>query len=52
MADRELSQIVRQVGPGGAHRIQDAIFEAANRRTTKLPRDDRTLVVVRRNACA
>ena len=51
-ADRELSQIVRQVGPSGADKIQDAIFEAADRRNTDLPRDDRTLVVVRRNACA
>jgi serine phosphatase RsbU (regulator of sigma subunit) len=49
-ADRELAQIVRKVGTSGADRIQDAIFEAADRRTTELPRDDRTLVVVRRLA--
>jgi sigma-B regulation protein RsbU (phosphoserine phosphatase) len=47
-ADRELTQIVRNAGSGGASIIQDAIFEAADRRTTELPRDDRTLVVVRR----
>ena len=49
-ADRELAQIVRGVGGGGADNIQQAIFEAADRRTTELPRDDRTLVVVRRLA--
>ena len=49
-ADRELAQIVRKVGTSGADKIQDAIFEAADRRTTELPRDDRTLVVVRRLA--
>jgi serine phosphatase RsbU (regulator of sigma subunit) len=48
-ADRELAQIVRSVG-GGADQIQQAIFEAADRRATDLPRDDRTLVVVRRLA--
>jgi len=47
-ADRELAQIVRSVGTGGAEQIQKAIFEAADRRATELPRDDRTLVVVRR----
>jgi hypothetical protein len=45
-----LAQIVRKVGTSGADKIQDAIFEAADRRTTELPRDDRTLVVVRRLA--
>ena len=49
-ADRELAQIVRSVGTGGAAKIQQAIFDAADRRTTELPRDDRTLVVVRREA--
>ena len=49
-ADRELAHIVRQAGTGGANQIQDAIFEAAERRTPELPRDDRTLVVVRRLA--
>jgi serine phosphatase RsbU (regulator of sigma subunit) len=49
-ADRELAQIVRSVGSGGADQIQQAIFEAADRRATELPRDDRTLVVVRRLA--
>jgi len=49
-ADRELAQIVRSVGTGGADQIQQAIFEAADRRATELPRDDRTLVVVRRLA--
>ncbi|MGB8298454.1 MAG: SpoIIE family protein phosphatase [Polyangia bacterium] len=49
-ADRELAHIVRQAGTGGANQIQDAIFEAADRRTPELPRDDRTLVVVRRLA--
>ena len=49
-ADRELAQIVRKLGPSGADKIQDAIFEAAEQRTTELPRDDRTLVVVRRLA--
>jgi serine phosphatase RsbU (regulator of sigma subunit) len=48
MADRELAQIVRDVGPGSADEIQQAIFAAADRRTTELPRDDRTLVVVHR----
>ena len=47
-ADRELAHIVRSAGTGSANQIQDAIFEAADRRTTELPRDDRTLVVVRR----
>jgi len=50
VADRELAQIVRRVSPGSADRIQDAIFEAAEQRTTALPRDDRTLVVVHRSA--
>ncbi len=50
MADRELTELVRKVGPSGADKIQDAIFEAADRRITDLPRDDRTLVVVRRLA--
>jgi len=49
-ADRELARIVRKVGPGGAAEIQNAIFEAAEHRTTELPRDDRTLVVVQRLA--
>jgi serine phosphatase RsbU (regulator of sigma subunit) len=49
-ADRELAHIVRQAGTAGANQIQDAIFEAADRRTPELPRDDRTLVVVRRLA--
>jgi serine phosphatase RsbU (regulator of sigma subunit) len=49
-ADRELAQIVRGVGSGGADQIQQAIFEAADRRATELPRDDRTLLVVRRLA--
>ena len=50
MADRELTELVRKVGPSGADKIQDAIFEAADRRITDLPRDDRTLGVVRRLA--
>jgi hypothetical protein len=45
-----LAHIVRNAGTGGASQIQDAIFEAADRRTPELPRDDRTLVVVRRLA--
>jgi serine phosphatase RsbU (regulator of sigma subunit) len=49
-ADSELAQIVRKVGTGGAAKIQNAIFEAAEARTTELPRDDRTLVVVQRLA--
>jgi len=49
-ADHELAHIVRNAGTGGASQIQDAIFEAADRRTPELPRDDRTLVVVRRLA--
>jgi serine phosphatase RsbU (regulator of sigma subunit) len=49
-ADRELAQIVRHMGASGADKIQDAVFEAADRGTTELPRDDRTLVVVRRLA--
>jgi phosphoserine phosphatase RsbU/P len=47
-ADRELVQIVRSVGSGGANQIEQAIFAAAERRTPDLARDDRTLVVVRR----
>ncbi|HJX65387.1 MAG TPA: SpoIIE family protein phosphatase [Polyangia bacterium] len=49
-ADSELADIVRDAGTGGANQIQNAIFEAADRRTPELPRDDRTLVVVRRLA--
>jgi sigma-B regulation protein RsbU (phosphoserine phosphatase) len=49
-ADRELVEIVRSVGGGGAARIQQTIFEAAERRTSLLPRDDRTLLVVKREA--
>jgi serine phosphatase RsbU (regulator of sigma subunit) len=50
MADRELARIVRKIGSGGADKIQNAIFDAAEHRTTELPRDDRTLVVVQRLA--
>jgi len=49
-ADRELAEIVRGVGAGGAAEIERTIFEAADRLTPALPRDDRTLVVVRRLA--
>jgi serine phosphatase RsbU (regulator of sigma subunit) len=49
-ADRALAQIVRSVGSGGAAQIEQAIFDAVERRTPDLPRDDRTLVVVRRLA--
>ena len=49
-ADRELAQIAWNASNGSANQIQDAIFEAADRRTPELPRDDRTLVVVRRLA--
>jgi serine phosphatase RsbU (regulator of sigma subunit) len=49
-ADRELAHIVRNARTHSANQIQDAIFEAADRRTPELRRDDRTLVVVRRLA--
>jgi sigma-B regulation protein RsbU (phosphoserine phosphatase) len=49
-ADRELAEIVRSAGGAGAAHIEKMIFEAADRRTPSLPRDDRTLVVVKRQA--
>ena len=51
-ADRELAEIVRSVGRGGAAQIEETIFAAADRRTPSLPRDDRTLVVVKREGAA
>ncbi len=49
-ADRELAEIVRGTGHAGAAQIEATIFEAVERRTPSLPRDDRTLVVVKRDA--
>jgi serine phosphatase RsbU (regulator of sigma subunit) len=51
-ADRELAEIVRSVGRGGAAQIEETIFAAVDRRTPSLPRDDRTLVVVKREAAS
>jgi serine phosphatase RsbU (regulator of sigma subunit) len=51
-ADRELAEIVRSVGRGGAAQIEETIFAAVDRRTPSLPRDDRTLVVVKREGAA